>query len=257
MRKLKMANTSKLKYYTSLLLTLLLATVISCRSDLSKEKINDLSLIKAEIEIVQNPFNKTGNSTVVTLRDKDGYRISNDSILIYVNDVEREISHRQGLYYNEESCYIFSDVPAIEKYKVDIKLSDNKKYFLGEVNALGEEKEENIVCNDEGDFNNDFTIKWHNLKDIDELSVMTSALLKTSTDKERNYSYRDEIIKKIGATGSFTIPRTTYTDAESTISSLEFKFRTLKAGTMNPKLVRNSKITISTSIEKNVNFEEQ
>src|SRR6218665_576520 len=92
MRKLKMANTRKLKYYTNLLLTLLLATVISCRSDLSKEKINDLSLINAEIEIVQNPFDKTGNSVVVTLRDKDGYRISNDSILIYVNDVEREIS---------------------------------------------------------------------------------------------------------------------------------------------------------------------
>ena len=237
-----------------LLLFLLVSGMSSCTSYLSSEKINDISLICAEIEITQNPTDKTENSVVVNLLDKNGSRISSNSLTIFVNGVEEKLSHKQGLYYNDESKYILSNVPVNEMYNVEIKLSNGEKHFLGSVKSLAEEKIENIECKEAGDLNNDFIIRWHGLTDIDELSVFVG--MKENTEPNvTTMTNRDEKIIKIKNSGSFTIQRSEYKYSKSTINLIEFNFRTTKTGEINLKLLENSKITIKTLIEKKATFE--
>jgi hypothetical protein len=247
---------SVIKRLEIFLLFIYILTTVSCKSDLSSEMVEDISLIGANIEINQNPTNKTDNGIVIDLFDDKQNRISNDSIEVIVNNIDVKIHHKQGLYYNDESSYSFSNIPVNEMYSVEIKLSDAKKYFLGSVKALAEENTNNIECVEKVDLNKNTIIKWKDLKDIDELSIMTSTLLKTSTDKEKNYDYRPEIIQKISSSGSYIFSKNDYSDPKSIISGLELKFRTTKFGKMNPKLLGNSKMTISTSIEKTIDFEE-
>jgi len=238
------------------LLLFLAVAMTACTSPLSSENITDLSLINAEISITQNPENKQANTVIVILRDKKGRRISNDSITIIVNAVEASLSHRQGLYYTNESGYALSDVPVKETYEVQIKLPNQQTYFLGSVAALPEESKEHITCRDVGDLNQDFIMSWKDLKGIDELSVFVSELQKHSPANEKNYSYRPEQILKIGSSGTYTLSKGQYENDTAIISGIEFDFRTTKQGKVNPDLVTGSKISISTLIEKNVNFEE-
>lgn len=245
---------SKPAYKTFILMFLFALAMPSCTSRLSNERITDISLIRAEIEITQNPFDKADNTVEVTLADKNGDVISNDHITVFVNGVSQRVTHRQGLYYSNTSKYVFSKVPVKEKYNVAIKLSDDKIYFLGAVNTLREEKGENIECAEQGSLSNDFVIKWHGLKDIDELSVFISVLLKKQKANEESYDLRPEKVIKIGSNGSYTISKSEYQDAKSVISGATFKFRTTKSGTINSKLIANSKITVKTVIEKSVDF---
>jgi len=173
-----------------------------------------------------------------------------------VNAVEASLSHRQGLYYTNESGYALSDVPVKETYEVQIKLPNQQTYFLGSVAALPEESKEHITCRDVGDLNQDFIMSWKDLKGIDELSVFVSELQKHSPANEKNYSYRPEQILKIGSSGTYTLSKGQYENDTAIISGIEFDFRTTKQGKVNPDLVTGSKISISTLIEKNVNFEE-
>lgn len=254
-----MMNTGSEKsiFYALFILLLSITGMSACTSSLSDEKITDISLVAAEIEITQNPEDKAANSVVVTLLDKHGRRISNDSVSIIVNGVERQVQHRQGLYYTNESVYTFSDVPVVETYNVAIKLADGTTSLLGVINALREEQEENIICQERGDLNSDFIISWKNMLDIDEMVVSMSVLQKNSPPNEKNYDYKPQKILKIGRNGNYTIPKSSYVDDSTIISGLEFDFRTTKSGITNPKLLPASKITIQTLMEKNVNFEEE
>lgn len=238
------------------LLLLCLIGIGACTSPLSTENITDLSLINAEIAVSQIAENKQANSIVVILRDKKGRRISNDSVSIIVNGVEASLSHRQGLYYTNESDYILADIPVDKTYKVEIKLPDQKIYFLGSVDALAEEHADNITGNETGDFHKDFMMSWKDLKGIDELSVSISELLKHTPPNEKNYNYRPQQIIKIGSSGTYALSKALYENDTAVISGIEFDFRTTKAGKVNPDLAAGSKISISTLIEKNINFEE-
>lgn len=238
------------------LIGLMYVYLIACTSPLSNEKITDLSLITAEIEITQNPENKKANTVIVILNDKKGRRISNDSITILVNGVETSLSHRQGLYYTNESGYVLPDVPVDDAYKVEIKLPDQTVHFLGSVNALPEENTGNITCNEAGDINKDFIMSWKGLKGIDELSVSISELRKNSPANEKNYNYRPQQILKIGSSGTYTLSKALYENDTAVISGIEFDFKTTKQGKVNPDLAEGSKISISTLLEANVNFEE-
>ena len=250
-----MAHLKRIVNYRILFLFLVILGISSCTSDLSNGRLDKLSFLSAGIEINQSPTDKADNSVVVTLLDKNGNRISNDSLLIFVNGIQEKLIHKQGLYYSNESVYVFSNVPVNERYNVEIKLTDGKKYFLGSVKALAEEKPGNIECKEAGDFNDDFEIKWHGLIDIDELSVFIG--MKEQTEPNvTSATNQDEKIIKINGNGSFKISKAEYKKAKAKISGIEFNFRTTKNGTVNPELLKNSHITIKTRIEKYVDFGE-
>lgn len=234
-----------------------LLVLTSCNSDLSSGKIEDIGLIGTTIEITQNPTDRKDSWTTIDLFDKDNKRIRNDSIKIIVNGIETSLQHHQGLYYTDESKYYSENAPLNNIYNFEIKLSDGKKYHLGSISALSEEKIENIECDEQGDLNKNTVIKWKELKNINELTIYTSILLKTHNSNDKNYSGKDVIVKQIGSTGEITIPKSEYLDPKWTVSGFELKFTAKKFGKTNPKLIEGSKISISTLIEKNINLEKE
>ncbi|MEO8254402.1 MAG: hypothetical protein ABI554_08425 [Flavobacterium sp.] len=244
-----------MKQLLPFLLCLLVLT--SCNSNLSTEKVEDIGLIGATIEITQNPTDAMDSWMTIDLFDKDRKIIRNDSLKIIVNGIETTLQHRQGLYYNDESRYYSENAPVNQSYTFEIKLTNGKKYFLGSINALSEEKIENITCAEQGDLNKNTVIKWKDLKNINELTIYTSILLKTPNTNDKNYSAKDVIVKKISSTGIYTIPKSEYFDPKWTVSGFELKFTATKFGKTNPKLIDGSKISISTVIEKNSNLEKE
>jgi len=244
-----------LKQLISISLCIVVCT--SCNSNLSSEKVEDIGLIGATIEITQNATNGKDSWTTINLFDKDRKSIRNDSIKIIVNGVETELQHRQGLYYTDESKYYSESPPINQVHNFEIKLSNGEKYFLGSINALSEEKIENIICEEHGDLNKNTVIKWKDLKNINRLEIHTSTLLKTPNSNDKNYSYNDAIIKQISSNGEYTIPTSEYFNPKWTVSGFELKFMATRFGKMNPKLVEGSKISISTLIEKNIHLEKE
>lgn len=240
-----------------ILFLLFLLVVTSCNSNLSSGKIDDIGLIGATIEITQNPADRKDNWMTVNLFDKDRKSIRNDSVKIIVNGIETPLQHHQGLYYTDESKYYAENIPVNNSYSFEIKLSDEKKYPLGSISALSEEKTENIECDEQGDLNKNTDIRWKELKNIDELTLYTSILLKTPDSNDKNYSSKDVIVQKIRSTGEFIIQKSEYFDPKWTVSGFELKFSAKKFGKTNPKLVEGSKISISTVIEKNINLEKE
>ncbi|KIO78975.1 hypothetical protein TH53_00340 [Pedobacter lusitanus] len=242
-----------MKHSISFLLFIFILT--SCNSNLSSEKVEDIGLIGATIEITQKPTDEKSSWMTINLFDKHNKIIRNDSIKIIVNGIETALQHRQGLYYTDESRYYSENAPANQIYNFGIKLSNGKKYFLGSINSLSEEKIENIECAEQGDLNKNTVIKWKDLKNINKLTIYTSTLLKTANSNDKNYSSKDVIVKQISSNGEYTISKSEYFDPKWTVSGFEFKFATTRFGKMNPKLIDGSKISISTSIEKNINLE--
>lgn len=240
-----------------ILFLVFLLLLISCNSDLSSGRIDDIGLIGATIEITQNPTDIQDSRVTIDLFDKDNKSIRNDSITILVNGIETSLEHHQGLYYTDESRYYSENAPLNNIYNFEIKLSDGKKYHLGSISALSEEKIENIECDEQGDLNKNTVIKWKELKNINELTIYTSILLKTPNSNDKNYSSKDVIVKQISSTGEFIIPKSEYFDPKWTVSGFELKFTAKKFGKTNPKLLEGSKISISTLIEKNINLEKE
>lgn len=234
-----------------------LLTLSFCNSKLSSEKVEDIALIGATIEIAQNPTDEKDSRTTIDLFDNNKKSIRNDSIKIIVNGIESSLQHRQGLYYTDESRYYSESGPINHMYNFEIKLSNRKKYFLASINALSEEKIENIECDEQGDLNKNTVIKWKDLKNINRLSIYTSTLLKTPNSNDKSYSGTGAIVKHINSSGEYTIPKNEYFDPKWTVSGFELKFIATKFGKMNPKLVGRSKISISTIIEKNINLEKE
>jgi len=240
--------------YTFLLLIYLLTTISCNQSELSTQKVEDISAIGATIKVYQSPFAKNENSVVVELFDQKRKRISNDSLILYINTIEVTLTRRQGLYYFDESYYSAENVSVNNTFNVKIKLSDGKVHHLGTVKVLQQQSPEDIVCEEKGDLNKNTMVKWANLKEINELSISPSERLLASEDNVTSYGYRQEVVKKISGNGSYIYFKNDYTNSKSTISTLEFTFRTTKTGQINPKLLDKSSITVSTSITKSVSF---
>ncbi|MGJ1269832.1 hypothetical protein ACR78G_21755 [Sphingobacterium spiritivorum] len=234
----------------------LLASLSCNESKLSKEKITALSLIGADISISQSLTDKNDNEISVKLFDKDGNIISHDSVLIMVNGVDMALQKRQGLYYTTETRYYKTNVSVDKGYHLTISLN-GKWYALGSVACIAEVNEENIIADKEADRQKDYHIQWNNLKQINELSVSRSVLLKKSTPLEQIHEYREEEIHKISADGKFTVPVSYFSDSTSTISFLILKFNASKQGGVNPALIKGSQISVKGSIKKTTNFDHE
>lgn len=200
--------------------------------------------------------NQKKNTAVVRLFDEEGYTVANEGIKIKVNQVELEFHVKKELYYTTTTTYVVNNIPVSPVYKFTITLTNGKTYNLGNLEPIAESSEKNILCAERGSPDKDFVISWNNLKEVNELSIMKSVLLNTSTKRERNYDYEPIVTKKIGTAGKYIVPISVYIDSISTIAGLEIKFNASKKGKLNPQLLEKSSIVISGHLDKNVNFEE-
>ncbi len=234
-----------------------LLLISACKSPLSKGEADELSAIGAKVEIFQNLTDKKDNNVTVSLFDSHGKTISNKNITLKVNGVALDFKEKQELYYVTTTTYTKSNLPVIDAFRFEIILTDGKSYVLGNVKPLSENNEKDIVCNEKGNFNEDFVISWSNLKEINEISISKSVLLSTSTQTEQYYDYEPVITKKIESSGRYIIPKSGYINSTSTISGLEIKFNAIKSGDINTSLLDDSEIKIYGYIDKRINYDEQ
>lgn len=249
-------NTKLMKHFTAIFITVLLLLVTACNSPLSNAKVGDLSAISAKIEIIQDLTNKKDNSISVSLYDKDGDVIANKDIKIKVNDTILDFIQKQELYYTTTTKYGKDNIPSDHLFKFEVILTNGKSYFLGSVAPITEINEDDIHFSEKGNFDKETMIYWYNLKEVNQISITKSVLLKTSTKTEKNYDYEPLAAKKIANTGRYVILKSHYVTERSIISGLEIKFSASKTGIMNSELLENSSITINGHIDKYINFEE-
>ena len=234
----------------------LLLSVSSCTSSLSDGKVEDLSAICAKIDIYQNLSDRKDNRVTVFLYDENNKPIDNKNINIKVNGIVLDTVKITRLYYFTSNYYSKHNIPVNDEYKFEIILTDNNTYALGSIKPIAESSENNISLPERGDFDKDVELSWRNLKEINELSISKSVLLKTSNELETNYEYEPTILRKIDANGNYRFPKSSFISSKSILSGIELKFTALKFGEVSKQLLPKSEIKISGQIDKYIGFDE-
>lgn len=232
---------------------------VSCNeSELSHGKIEGLSLIRAEMSIYQRLRNKEENQIVITLYDTKGKQIKNDSLKLYVNGMDMKYTVQQELYYTT-TCYFLKNnaPPKDNKFVFEIELADEKKLFLGEVQALALVSPKNIIYEEKGDLNKDFVVKWHDLEGINKLLISRSVRMKKKeAENMTTYEERAADTTSIQSTGSHVVAKSTFDNPEGQISILSMQFVAQYNGKINPLLAEGSYLSIYGEISESVSFEE-
>ncbi|HEY9260526.1 hypothetical protein [Chitinophaga sp.] len=236
---------------------LLLIIAISCNeSKLSHEKIGELSLIRAEVSIYQRLYNKEENQIVVNLYDEEGKTIKNDSVKIYVNGAALKYTVRQELYYTTQTYYFKENaLPQDNKFRFEIALTDGKKFFLAEANALALASARNIITPKAGDLNKDIDVRWKDLGAVNYLVISRSLKIKKQEDPHvTTYEEQASDTVNIQPTGQQVFPKSTFDNAETQLSVLSLKFVAFTHGSVNPQLIKGSEISIQGDIEERIFF---
>lgn len=236
----------------------MLLLISSCsESELSHGNIESLSLIHAEINVGQSLRNQEENQVEVHLTDAKGKVIRNDSLKVFVNGTALPLVTRQGLYYTTSTYYAKGNVaPREHKFTFELALPDGKKFFLGETRALTLVDSRNIDCPDKGDLNKDFEIKWSKLEGISYMLVGKSVKMKKKQEPNiTTYEERHVDTVKIGPSGNYRIPKSTFENTEEQLSAVSFEFVSEYEGSLNPQLGEGSSIWTQGTTEKRAFFE--
>ncbi|EDM38085.1 hypothetical protein PBAL39_00682 [Pedobacter sp. BAL39] len=242
-----------------ILLSFISIFLTSCGpSELSETGIGDLGLIRANISVNQDLLAEGKGYVVASLDDPKGREIRNDSIKILVNDKLLNFHVIQGLYYTSNSVYVLEEVmPENHRYKVDIVLSNGKRYHLAEIPALKVSAAPEIIYNEKPDLNSDFTIQWKGLADVNLLNIGRSVKLRKSEGPNiTTYAEQSGDTIKVNQTGSHVIPISKLSDTTGTVSILSLDFIAEKHGVLNRNLFKGSSAVIVGKIERTAHFKE-
>lgn len=245
-----------MKYATRFFVFFALILITACKSAMSDGEITDLSAIGAKVEVLQSLTDKNDNNVTVELFDSDGKAIGNKNIKLKVNGIVLDFKDKKELYYASTSAYSGTKISVVETYHFEIELTDGRSYTLGSVAPIGESNNVQIECPEKGNFDEDFTISWSGLKEVNELSITPGVLLKTSTAKELKYGYEPAITKVITEQGSYTLPKTSFINSEKILSSLTIQFNASKIGTVNKELLKSSSIKAFGHLGKTIDFKQ-
>nr|WP_315026297.1 hypothetical protein [uncultured Chryseobacterium sp.] len=228
----------------------------SCSGPVVASKITDISQVKAEVNIYQSLTDKKDNSVSVILYDKKGKKIGTDSITIRVNRQKADYKIMQQLYYSKNYYYRIEKLqPENEQYTLEIQLSNGKKYFLGNISTLKLSDPHNIITPEEASLQQDLSISWSHLYDVNALCIYRS--FENKNDMNNNtHTFIEEPTDtlKIGTEGNYSIKKEKFSKPEGRLSVIGFKFTAQKEGKLNPLLLKGSYIKISGYHEKRVSF---
>ncbi|PIF47512.1 hypothetical protein CLU96_4570 [Chryseobacterium sp. 52] len=228
----------------------------SCSGPVPASNITDISDIKAEIDIYQKLTDENDNSISIILHDKKGNMFGNDSVNIFVNGKKAEYRIVQELYYNKNYFYHTEKIPPENgSYEFQIQLANGKKFFLGHVPSLKVSSSRNIIYKEEAPLNQDYSIQWSGLNDVNVLYLSKS--VKVITKEESNietFMQQAADTIKIGPSGNYTLKKENFAKPGETLSTLSFEFTAEKTGTVNSQLLKGSSITISGNHDESVSF---
>lgn len=229
----------------------------SCSGPAPASKITAISEVKAEIEIYQSLTDENDNIITVILYDKKNKEIGNESINIWVNQKETDYQIMQNLYYSKNYYYRIEHVqPKNGQYDLQIQLPNGKKFFLGNAPVLATSNPNNIIYNKEASLNQDFSIQWSNLYDVNTLHISKSVEVenKQNTNIHSFIEGPTDTIK-INADGKYQIAwEKLLFNPKEKLSTMSFKFIAQKKGTLNPSLLKGSSIKIWGEHQKRTSF---
>ncbi|WP_231426389.1 MULTISPECIES: hypothetical protein [Pedobacter] len=218
----------------------------SCnQSNLTNKDLKDISIIKAKIEIHQSLETQNKNYARVELYDSNNHEIRNDTVKIFINGSKLDYTIKNELYYTKDYFYLGQNAnPINNKYRLEIELPNGKRFFLAEINALKPVKGQDVLHPKKGNLDNDFLFSWKNMGDVNQLIVEKS--IRTKDPKEPNITtYNSDLdTAKINGSGSFIIPKS---GKDEQVSILNFIAN--QTGTVHPRLLKDSKITITGELE--------
>lgn len=232
----------------------------ACSKPSSASKITDISDVKAEIDIYQSLSDENDNSVSVILYDKKNKQFGNDSVIVTVNGKKAEYKVMQHLYYSKYYDYRAEDVqPKNNSYELYIQLSNGKKFFLASIPSLKTSSSANIIYSKEAALNQDYSLRWSDLHDVNILYFSKTVRVKTKEEKEggsnvQTFIEQPEDTIKINPDGNYTVKKETFFKPGEKMSALSFKFTAEKTGTVNPRLLKGSSIRIRGSHEERVSF---
>lgn len=228
----------------------------SCSEPIPASKVTDISDIKAVVDIYQTLTDENDNSISVSLYDRKGKMFGNDSVNITLNGKKIEYKIIQGLYYTKTYLYHTEKIaPENNQYEFQIQLANGKKFFLGSVPSLKLSSSRNIIYDEEASLNNDFSIQWSGLQDVNVLYL--SKTVKVNTKEKSNvetFMEQPGDTIKIGPAGTYTLKKEKFSKPGETLDILGFEFTAEKTGTVNPQLLNGSSITINGNHDEQANF---
>jgi len=251
-----MKTNSDVKTKLSILLCCICFLINSCSEPVSASKIEDISDLKAEIEIYQSLTDENDNSISVILYDKKGKEFGNDSVKITVNGKKAEYKIMQQLYYGKNYDYRAENVPPKnDSYELRIQLSNGKKFFLSRIPSLKLSSSQNIIYKENAPLNQDYSIQWSGLQDVNVIYLSRSVKIQTKekSDIETFVEQAADTIK-IGPSGNYTIKKETFSKPGETLSIMSFEFTAEKDGIVNPQLIKGSSGKIRGYHEERVSF---
>lgn len=228
----------------------------ACSKPISASKIIDISDVKAEIEIYQSLTDENDNSISVILYDKKGKEFGNDSVKITVNGEKAEYKIIQQLYYSKNYDYRAENIPPQNNsYELHIQLSNGKKFFLASIPSLKTSSSTNIIYSKEAPLNQDYSIRWSDLHDVNVLYFSKSVKVKTKEESNiETFIEQAEDTLKIGPSGNYTLKKEKFSKPGELLSMMSFEFTAEKTGTVNPQLLKGSSIKIKGNHEERVSF---
>lgn len=205
----------------------------SC-TGISQEKIVSGTKIQANINISDDPETQVLDHISIKLFDKKEKPISNENIIVTVNDKALISMGQAGNYYNHTYWHEIDDVPSDSIYIFKILLQDSTVYELAAFFPFKKITKQNISITKNEESHD---IKWKNLGDFNTLEIK-----KYTT--ESSYIPDSIIKKKINTKeGQFTInPDFFKGNANHTTKSIGIEFISEKGGLLSTELLENSTI---------------
>lgn len=219
---------------------------ISCNeSTLTNKDLQDVTVINAKIEINQSLGKQGDNYTIVELYDIDNNEIRNDTVKLFINGSKCDYTIKNGLYYTKDYYYYNQNIaPINNKYKLEIELPNGKRFFLAEIDALKPVKEQDVLRAKSGSLDKNFAFSWKNMGDVNQL-IIEKSIITTKPEEPNITTYNSELDTiDIKANGIYVIPKAS---KNTQVSILNFIAN--QTGTVNPDLLKGSKITINGELE--------
>ncbi|RZL47694.1 MAG: hypothetical protein EOP00_11185 [Pedobacter sp.] len=212
---------------------------------MTNKDLRDISVIKAEIEIHQSLEKQNENYVRVEFYDMDNHEIRNDTVKVFVNGTQLDYIIKEELYYTKDYYYLSQNVsPINNKYRLEIELPNGKRFFLGEIKALRPIKKQDVLHAKKGNLDQDFVFSWKNMGDVNQL-IIEKSIVTTNPKEPTVTTYNMDLdTLQINNVGSYVIPKAAKNEQVGILN-----FIANQTGTVHPRLLKDSKITITGELE--------
>lgn len=226
-------------------------------STLSNADATDLAKIKVNILIQDGSKEKELDFVKVKLTDGKK-QIINENISILLNDLPMDLYVKNDLYYTKKSFYKTDSLLRKEAYYFEIILPDSTRHALAHIKPTSSEDEAKFTMPKEVFPNEDFVLKWKQLKTPHELKIIKGVEVKEkSAENITEYGYEGRRIDTLNKrNGTYVIPKAYFMDSLTITRYLNVELSRKENGLIHSNLIKNSAINYHHLTEQTIPFKE-